>query len=51
MPTQSLLITAQSIATKAMRGAKDHHEAYDRAKAALIKLTALALIGDGVRHD
>lgn len=50
MPTQSLLITAQNIATKAMRGAKDHHEGYQRAKSALLKLSALTFMDEGVRH-
>lgn len=50
VPTQSLLITAQNIAAKAMRGAKDHHDGYQRVKVALGKLSALTFIGEGVTH-
>ena len=48
--TQSLLITAQNIAAKAMSGAKDHHDGYQRAKAALSQLSELTLIDEGANH-
>lgn len=41
VPTQSLLIAAQNIATRAMHGATDHHQGYSRAKAALQSLSGL----------
>ncbi|MBK9442981.1 MAG: Rha family transcriptional regulator [Comamonadaceae bacterium] len=37
--TQSMLTVVQTVATQAMRGTTDHHEAYQRAKSAVGNLT------------
>lgn len=39
VPRKAMLIAAQHIATVAMQGAADHHDGYERAKAALAPLT------------
>ncbi|MEO5794913.1 MAG: Rha family transcriptional regulator [Rhodoferax sp.] len=44
MPTQSLLCVAQTVAAKAMQGAPDYHAAYDRAKAAMLALSAITML-------
>jgi len=41
LPVQSMLVVAQMMAANALRGASDHHEAYERAKAALAPLARL----------
>ena len=51
LPTRSMLVTAQMIAAAAMRGAGNHREGYEKAKAALtglgglMKLNALPAAG------
>ena len=47
VPQKAMLIAAQHIATQAMQGAADHHEAHARAKAALAPLMPQALLTDG----
>lgn len=44
VPHKAMLIAAQHIAAQAMQGAADHHDAYARAKAALVPLST-PLIG------
>lgn len=44
VPRKALLIAAQHIATEAMQGAADHHEAHAKAKAALAPLMPRKLI-------
>lgn len=52
LPVQSMLCVAQSVAAKAMRGAPDHHAAYNRAKAAMLALSAVTMLDAGeVHHD
>jgi hypothetical protein len=41
LPTRSMLVTAQMIAAAAMRGAGNHREGYEKAKAALTGLGGL----------
>lgn len=42
LPQRAMLIVAQSMAARAICGAQDHHEGYQRAKTALQSLEALA---------
>ncbi len=41
---KAMLITAQAVAARAMQGAADHHDGYERAKAALTALSAVAAL-------
>lgn len=41
LPQQAMLIVCQSVATKAMHGANDHHVGYQRAKQRLMTLSAV----------
>ena len=41
LPQQSMLIVAQAVAAKALRGATDHHAGYERVKQSLQALTAV----------
>jgi phage regulator Rha-like protein len=43
-PQQAMLIVAQSIAAKAVRGAPDHRDGYQRAKSALLALSSVAML-------
>lgn len=44
-PTKSAIVVAQTLATKAMSGAKDHHDGYQAAKQALGKFHTLLIGG------
>lgn len=44
---QAMLIVCQDLATKAMHGATDHHEGYQRAKQRLQSLSAVTQLGGG----
>lgn len=44
-PVRSLTIVAQTLATKAMAGAKDHHDGYESAKQALGQLSQVLQVG------
>lgn len=46
-PVMSLTVVAQTIATKAMAGAQDHRDGFQRAKAALGRLQAALVVLDG----
>jgi phage regulator Rha-like protein len=45
LPQQSLLVVAQAVAARALRGARDHHDGYCRAKDALLALSAVTSLG------
>jgi phage regulator Rha-like protein len=47
MPQQAMLIVCQDLATKAMHGATDHHDGYQRAKQRLQALAAVTQLGGG----
>jgi phage regulator Rha-like protein len=47
LPQQAMLIVCQDLATKAMHGATDHHDGYQRAKLRLQALAAVTLLGGG----
>lgn len=47
LPVQSLLVVGQAVAERAMRGAADHHEGYQRAKTAMLALSQAAMLNDG----
>lgn len=47
LPQQAMLIVCQSIATKAMTGANDHHDGYQRAKHCLQALSVVTQLGGG----
>jgi phage regulator Rha-like protein len=41
---KAMLIVAQDVAAKAMRGAVDHHDGYERAKKAMLALSSLTML-------
>ena len=47
LPQQAMLIVCQDLATKAMHGAADHHDGYQRAKHCLQALSAVTQLGGG----
>jgi phage regulator Rha-like protein len=47
LPQQAMLIVCQDLATKAMHGATDHHDGYQRAKQRLQALAAVTQLGGG----
>lgn len=44
-PVRSLTVVVQTLATKAMEGAKDHHDGYENAKRALGQLSQVLQVG------
>ncbi|MFY7913202.1 MAG: Rha family transcriptional regulator [Rubrivivax sp.] len=47
LPQRAMLIVAQSMAARAISGAQDHHDGYQRAKTALESLRALTQLPSG----
>lgn len=45
VPRKAMLIAAQHLAAQAMQGADNHHDGYERAKAALVPLTVKSIGG------
>ena len=44
VPQQALLIVAQMLAARAMQGAQDHHDGYQRVKQSMLALTACTML-------
>jgi phage regulator Rha-like protein len=44
VPQQALLIVAQSLAARAMQGAQDHHDGFQRVKQSMLALTACTML-------
>lgn len=44
LPTQSMLVVAQTVAAKAAHGAQDHRQAYERIKSAMLGLTTATML-------
>lgn len=47
LPQQALLIVAQSLAARAMEGALDHRDGYQRVKQSMLALSACTMLGVG----